>query len=157
MEKIAALKAQAKNLVQAMADIGVVLSHGQALEAIAKQYGFANWDTLAGVLHGQTGSSSQVALTIPAQVKSIKGCELLLLTSHDGAAYDKYVIVPPHLDKDVIRTQIFDELLRLKARDMETGEDDPEAEYTDADLAAFVAKIGCLWVSNPDTVGENWD
>ena len=157
MEKIAALKAQAKILVQAMADIGMMLSHGQALEAVAKQYGFANWDTLAGVVQAKGGESAEVTLSIPSQVRSLKGVELVLLTSHDGAAYDKYVIVPPHLDKEVIKKRIFDEILRLKARDEETGLDDPEAEYTDADLAAFVAKLGCLWVSDPDTVGENWD
>lgn len=155
MEKISALKAQAKNLVQAMADIGVNLSHGQALEAVAKQYGFANWDTVAGVL-GTNTDPAGITLAIPAQVKSVKGCELLLLTSHDGAWYDRYVIVPPQLDKAVIKERIRKEILRLKEQDAAL-EDDSEGEYTEVDLSAFVAKLGCLWVSNPTTVGENWD
>lgn len=48
--QIVTLKAQAKNLAQAMANIGVELSHAQALEAIAQQYGLPNWDTLSGIL-----------------------------------------------------------------------------------------------------------
>jgi hypothetical protein len=51
MTTVITLKAQAKNLKLAMEDMGITLTHGQSLEAIAKQYNFPNWDTLAGVLN----------------------------------------------------------------------------------------------------------
>lgn len=50
MTKIAALKAQAKNLRAALSDQGIAMTLGQAQEAIAKQYGIANWDTLSALL-----------------------------------------------------------------------------------------------------------
>lgn len=51
MSKIESLKAQAENLKQALSDIGVAVTKGAALELIAKQYGFENWDTLCGMLN----------------------------------------------------------------------------------------------------------
>lgn len=43
---VAALKAQAKRLRAALAGDGAPLSHARALETLARQYGFANWNTL---------------------------------------------------------------------------------------------------------------
>ncbi|MDO9177140.1 MAG: glyoxalase superfamily protein [Agitococcus sp.] len=51
MINVTTLKAQAKNLKIAMAAMGVTLTPAQSLEAIAKQYGYENWDTVAGVLN----------------------------------------------------------------------------------------------------------
>ncbi len=39
------LKAQAKRLREAMAETGTPLSHAAALEAVAKQHGFRDWNT----------------------------------------------------------------------------------------------------------------
>lgn len=41
-----ALKAQAKRLRQALADDGDFISHSEALELLAKQMGFRDWNTL---------------------------------------------------------------------------------------------------------------
>ena len=49
MSKIESLKAQAENLRAAHAEDGVEITKGKALELIAKQYGFENWDTLCAV------------------------------------------------------------------------------------------------------------
>ncbi|MEK7266055.1 MAG: glyoxalase superfamily protein [Pseudomonadota bacterium] len=43
---IDALKAQAKRLRQALADEGDFISHSEALELLAKQLGFRDWNTL---------------------------------------------------------------------------------------------------------------
>jgi hypothetical protein len=40
------LKAQAKRLRQALAEDGDFISHGEALELLAKQMGFRDWNTL---------------------------------------------------------------------------------------------------------------
>jgi hypothetical protein len=45
-----ALKAQAKRLRAGLAEDGDFISHGEALELIAKQYGFRNWNTLHAAL-----------------------------------------------------------------------------------------------------------
>lgn len=50
MKKIASLKVQAQNLKAVLAEQGIILTQGQALETIAKQYGAPNWDTLCGML-----------------------------------------------------------------------------------------------------------
>lgn len=274
MERLETLKAQAKNLKNAMANVGVVVSLAQALEAVAQQYGVENWDTLAGmakkldaadsaptglwrlpgtpykaelkgcsgtvlkcsvkyidmaamaVLHDETklqhlvqsdpqkyvrgmntailtllaedsrvfqystydlldsrpdgeylylggnlaalkfychedrptARTSALGLVIPQMVKSAKGCQLLVLPSHDGAYYDKHVIVPPHLNAETIAAKVKDEIVRLKQLDRaREDEGDFDSEYTDKDLARFVGSIGCLWVDNPVVVAQNWD
>jgi hypothetical protein len=151
MNNTKALKAQATNLQQALALMGIPLTRGQALEAIAAQYGQPNWDTLCAV-------ADQSALAVPEVVKSAKGCRLLLLTSGDGAHYDRHAIVPPHLDIDDIARQLTAELVRLKERDRvlaDAGQDGNE--YTETDIQAFLRQLGCEWVAKPVSPGENWD
>ena len=159
MSKIASLKAQAANLKLAMEDIGVTLTQAQALEAIAKQYGFDNWDTIAGMLNKpETAAGNSLTLTVPAIVKSAKGCQMLLVTSHDGAAYDRQVIVPPHLDTEVIAAKLATEIVRLKAIDEAHEESGlPYDSYTEEDLSLFVRALGCIWVMSPKVVRETWD
>jgi hypothetical protein len=50
MSKIESLKAQAENLKAGLAAEGIEISKGKALEMIARQYGFENWDTLCAVV-----------------------------------------------------------------------------------------------------------
>lgn len=100
---------------------------------------------------------SKTELTVPELVKSAKGCNLVILPSGDGATYDRHVIVPPHLDADVISERISGEILRLKALDKENEDVPGYDEYTDTDLSTFVASIGCLWVEDYKTTSENWD
>lgn len=154
MSKIETLKAQAKNLRIAMASMGMQISQAQALEAIAQQYGFDNWDTLAGLVK----STHTVALSIPEVAKSAKGCELLVLTSHDGAQYDRHVIVPPHLDAEDVSAKMASEIKRLKAIDevLEAAGGLYDG-YTEADLAKFAGILGCLWVAKPVVASETWD
>jgi hypothetical protein len=259
------LKAQAKNLAQAMAGMGMTLSHAQALEAIAQQYGLPNWDTLSGVLthpaprtprladmpgepaavwvefgprserlavescrmdllpvlhdeqalqalmaarpelfpegretlvfefsngthtddlsveelagiryaevgmgnwqlaDGQTclrfeydqvwQPEATPALAIPQMAKSAKGCQLIVLPSCDRG-YERYVLVPPRLDAKAIAARLDAELVRLKEQDRALP-DGPE--YTDTDLAAFVATLGCEWVDDLVKTSETWD
>lgn len=262
--QIETLKAQAKNLAQAMAGMGVELSHAQALEAIAQQYGLPNWDTLSGILtapasaphladmpgeprvvwvefgprserfvvancrmdllpalHDEAAVQALMAahpewfpdgldtavfefsngsladdllvreltgiryaevgmgnweladgqthlrfehgdvwqpeatppLAIPQMAKSAKGCQLIVLPSCERG-YERHVLVPPRLDAKVIAAKFDAELVRLKDLDR----DNPDGpEYTDADLAAFAAKLGCEWVFERVKTQETWD
>lgn len=101
---------------------------------------------------------TKVDLVVPQMVKSAKGCELIILASCDGATYDRHVIVPPHLNAEVISLKIRDEIRRLKRIDAEHEEDENYGDgYTEADLARYVGSIGCLWVLKPQVCGENWD
>ena len=45
-----AIKSQAKRLRQSLVDEGNFISHSEALELIAKQYGFRNWNTMSAAL-----------------------------------------------------------------------------------------------------------
>lgn len=58
-----ALKAQAKRLRQALADDGDFISHSQALELLARQMGFRDWNTL----HASAGNRPS-PLQLGAQV-----------------------------------------------------------------------------------------
>lgn len=98
-----------------------------------------------------------VELAIPQMVKSAKGCQLLILPSHDGGHYDKHIIVPPHLDVDVISQKMVAEIRRLKELDAAHADDENYDEFTSADLARFAASIGGLWVGEPKIASENWD
>jgi hypothetical protein len=50
-------KAQAKTLRQALRDAGTAVSHAQALELVARQYGARDWNTLHARLAGRNGPS----------------------------------------------------------------------------------------------------
>lgn len=102
-------------------------------------------------------SKENVELVVPKTVKSIKGCQLVQLTSHDGSAYDHFVIVPPHLDAQKIADQLKEEIQRLKTLDRENQDNPAYEEYTDVTLEVFAASLGCLPVRNPVKVTENWD
>jgi hypothetical protein len=102
-------------------------------------------------------SATRVDLVVPQMAKSAKGCQLLILPSHDGAEYDRHVIVPPHLKADVISVKLAEEIRRLKEIDRVNEENDKYDGYTDEDIARYVRSIGCLWVGKPAVVAENWD
>ena len=65
MTKIATLKAQATNLRASLDKAGVTLSHAQALEAVAGQYGFETWDSLAGVLNKKAITPTPLLADMP--------------------------------------------------------------------------------------------
>jgi hypothetical protein len=277
MTKIATLKAQASNLKSAMAEMGIALTQSQALEAIAKQYGVANWDTMSGLLKRESFRSptladmpgvpdsawvekgtrstlclvsdydsealallhdvqaleayfekfsdqyedgmdtcaiflqgdgrnyeftfadlqgltykklggqgnwllasgdtylrfncgsvwspeeqiqdDKVQLAVPTAVKSAKGCQLLVLTSHDGAQYDRHAIVPPHLNAEQISKRVAEELVRLKDLDRLKEETADYDGYTEVDVARFVSSLGCLWIGTNEQVivSQTWD
>ena len=48
--ELSALKQQARRLREAMAGQGTTLSHGQALELVARQHGARDWNTLVAAL-----------------------------------------------------------------------------------------------------------
>jgi hypothetical protein len=59
MSLIKSLKAQAENLMVALAEDGVKVEKGKALDFVARQYGFVNWDTLcAAVLEFETSKKA---------------------------------------------------------------------------------------------------
>lgn len=271
MSKIDSLKAQADSLRAALAEDGVGIPKAKALELIAKQYGFANWDTLCAVakrseesappptplanlrcrpqqawveqghdvhcyfvetfeeeglellgdekalrafleefsavypdgldseamhlfgdrhdrsftfrdllglsprvVDGKTkwvfsggaqaiwfdeepvvARTGRSELTVPKVSRSIKGTELIALRSNDGSFYDHFVLVPPHLNVDVLRAGISAGLTALKSRD--AANPDSGVEYTEQDVKALVEGLGCLWVASPHEVGQNWD
>ncbi len=57
---IDAYKAQAKRLRTALAERDITLSHGHALEAVARQHGFRDWNTLTAAGPAGTGRPLQV-------------------------------------------------------------------------------------------------
>jgi hypothetical protein len=150
MSNIKALKAQATQMQQALARMGISVTRAQALEAIAAQYGQPNWDTLSAL-------ADTAPLVVPEVVKSAKGCQLLLLTSGDGAYYDRHAIVPAHLDAQAIAVELAAEIRRLKKRDDELVDMGHTEQYTDADLKVFLEQRGCEWVDKPVSPAENWD
>jgi hypothetical protein len=275
MTKLASLKAQAQNLKLALAEMGIALSTGQSLEAVAKQYGQPNWDTVAGMLskrlapaaeprladmpyvpsdirvddgvtsekcvvenydyealvllHDEVALHSFIAaepacyekgmdstaiflfadghdhhltfnqllglkhcssevgswamvdgrrlqfycddvwepldvepevgpeLTVPKMVKSVKGCNLVVLPSNDSPEFNLHVLVPPHLDATKIRDQLTSELLRLKQMARVDEEKPNYEEYMDTALSAFAASLGCLLMQEPWKTSETWD
>jgi hypothetical protein len=50
MSLIKSLKAQAENLMVALAEQGTTVEKGKALDLVARQYGFTNWDTLCAAV-----------------------------------------------------------------------------------------------------------
>lgn len=150
MNNIKALKAQATQMQQAFARMGIPVTRAQALEALAAQYGQPNWDTLSAL-------ANTTPLAVPEIVKSAKGCQLLLLTSGDGAQYDRHAIVPAHLNAQAIALELTAEILRLKKRDDELVDAGHTEQYTDADLKVFLEQRGCEWVEKPVSPTENWD
>lgn len=57
-----ALKAQAKRLRSTLGDQGTPVTHATALETIARQWGFRDWNTLAAA--ADTGPAWQVGQTV---------------------------------------------------------------------------------------------
>lgn len=276
MTKMAALKAQAKNLHAALVAQGVDYSLSQAQEAVAQQYGIANWDTLCGLVtqkapkprtpvladlpgipdtvqleQGLWTKSYQVAsydweliellhkpkelqefldnypelyedgldttaillegdgqdialtarqlmdgryeslggrsywfipdidgylsfgyetpwvappaepapfeLTVPSVVKSIKGTRIIAMRSHEGADYDHFALVPPHLKAEQVAQAIRAEVQRLHAADQALMDGQEDREYTVEDVRKFVELQGCLWVEELVEMGTNWD
>lgn len=277
MNQAITLKAQAANLVAAMAEMGIKMSKSQGLEAIAKQYGVANWDTLNGMLKAKPeatrapvladmpgypdcivvergphrtfyrvesydeealallhdekalrahleknlenydegldttaisvqGDGESLAFTfnqllgmtyqklggmgtwwlndndtilsficgdswnpeeggqvkpvqlpaIPQMAKSAKGVKVLQLPSHDGAQYDLFFVVPPHLDIEVITKKLGAEIERLKQQDRD-NEDNPEYDEYDADDVKAFAKTLGIEPCEPNMGNDNWD
>jgi hypothetical protein len=62
------LKAQAKRLRQAMNDRGTALTHGAALEMIARQYGARDWNTLAA-LAAKPNAAAKTPLFVGAHIR----------------------------------------------------------------------------------------
>jgi hypothetical protein len=62
MSKIEPLKAQAENLKAGLASEGIEISKGKALEMVARQYGFDNWDTLCAVVIQSEKAKSEPTL-----------------------------------------------------------------------------------------------
>jgi hypothetical protein len=50
MSLIKSLKAQAENLMTGLAEEGITVTKGKSLDLVARQYGFANWDTLCAAV-----------------------------------------------------------------------------------------------------------
>lgn len=68
-------KAMAKSLRDELAAMNIALSHGECLEIVAKQFGFAGWNVLASKLKAETvphaPSAGPVALVSPIPVLGI--------------------------------------------------------------------------------------
>lgn len=276
MNQIITLKAQAANLVAAMAEMGVKLTKSQGLEAIAKQYGVANWDTLNGMLKAKktipaprladmpgypdqviveqgpkstyysVGSYDEEGLAllhdlpalqahfakyaelypegmdalaielygdghdlrftfqqlvsleyrilggrgtwklanedtyltficgttwtppeggvaepvqlpaIPQTVKSVKGVKVLKMTSIESSTYDKFFLVPPHVDIEVVKKKLDEEVERLKTEDSDGLDNGNYLRYQGLDIADFAKGLGLEQVK-PETCSENWD
>ena len=75
-----ALKAQAKRLRSTLADQGTSLSHSAALETLARQWGFRDWNTLSAASEnaapawqvGQTVSGRYLGHAFAGRLKSVR-------------------------------------------------------------------------------------
>lgn len=92
---------------------------------------------------------------VPQVVKSLKGTHLIALRSHDGSAWDHFVMVPAHIPLEQMRAKLIGHIERLKARDKDLC--DESTEYTADDIEKFVRASGCEWVSEPTELGQSWD
>lgn len=67
LPSIAALKAQAKRLRNALAEEGDFIKHGEALELVARQFGYRDWNTL----HAAAGNRSPLPLAVGQDVSGL--------------------------------------------------------------------------------------
>lgn len=108
--KIATLKAQAANLRAALAKSGTTLTHAQALDGVAGQYGFDTWDALAATLKKAKAKAARTPTLadLPGSPESIEvergaWSDLYQVVSFD---FDSIVLVPDekklleHIAKD---------------------------------------------------------
>lgn len=103
---IAALKAQAKRLRAAMAERKTPLTQSMALEAVARQWGFRDWNTLSaksqanaprGWFVGQSVAGRYLGHPITGTLKAVRG-------AHGGYWYLTIVF---HEAVDVVESQAF--------------------------------------------------
>jgi hypothetical protein len=94
---------------------------------------------------------------VPSVVKSIKGTRVIAMRSHDGADYDHFALVPPHLKAEQVAQAIRAEVQRLHAADQALMDGQDDQEYTVEDVRKFVELQGCLWVEELVEMGTNWD
>ena len=86
---IDALKAQAKRLRKSLEAEGNFISHSEALELVAQQYGYRDWNTI----HAACGNRPASPLSLGAQVsgeylgQSFRGTIIGLSQLGDGARY----------------------------------------------------------------------
>ena len=71
-------KAMATSLRESLAARGVALSHGQCLEIVAKQFGFADWNILAAKIRVDTQPRAQAAreVTLPEPIPVLRVASL---------------------------------------------------------------------------------
>jgi len=68
-------KSMAKSLRGSLAAGNIVLSHGKCLEIVARQLGFADWNTLAAKLVGDSDQLVQPPKTEAPEVLSCSFCD----------------------------------------------------------------------------------
>ncbi len=67
LPSVAALKAQAKRLRNALAEEGDFIKHGEALELVARQFGYRDWNTL----HAAAGNRAPLPLAVGRDVTGL--------------------------------------------------------------------------------------
>ncbi|MFK7941288.1 MAG: glyoxalase superfamily protein [Roseovarius sp.] len=106
-----ALKAQAKRLRSALSDSGPTISHSKALEAVAQQWGYRDWNTLSAASDdalaprlqiGQSVSGMYLGHAFTGQIKAI---------SRHGASHARLTLVFDD-PVDVVASEHFSALRR---------------------------------------------
>lgn len=136
-----------------LAGLGLPVSQTQAYEVAARVFGLENKHSLAAMLPKVTPAD----LCLSNTGRSMKGVKILQLTSTDGSDYDKFFLVPPHLELKSVKALFDAEITRLRERDriyMEAGKED--YEYKDTDIIAFGESLGLTYVQS-ETGSQNWD
>jgi hypothetical protein len=67
LPSLEALKAQAKRLRNALAEEGDFIKHGEALELVARQFGYRDWNTL----HAAAGNRQPLPLAVGQDVSGL--------------------------------------------------------------------------------------
>ncbi|GJL98232.1 MAG: hypothetical protein DHS20C06_20490 [Hyphobacterium sp.] len=107
-----ALKAQAKRLRNALAEEGDFIKHGEALELVARQFGYRDWNTLHATVGnrlpvpmavGQTVSGAYLGQAFSAEIVSLQ-----------SIGDNDYLRIGLHLDApvDVVKFDSFSALRR---------------------------------------------
>ena len=107
-----ALKGQAKRLRIALADDGETITHSEALELIARQNGYRDWNTLSAAANRPETPSLAVGSTVSGQYLGHAFKGRLVTVSELGGGVRRKVAIQLDQPIDVVKSEHFSGLRR---------------------------------------------
>lgn len=138
-----------------LAALGSPVSQTQAYEVAARVLGFENKHSLSAALpdiESTTLCFPHKAGQPPAQ----DGFRLLRMDSVEGPTWNRYFLVPSHLDMALIKQKLEAEAARLKDEDGDGTETGNYWRYQGLDILDFGRSLG-LTPIEPVVCTETWD